>query len=105
MAFHPEVRLLTCPAVALKNCLARIGSAAALAFDALVVWRPRGAMSLGAGMWLSDAVDAAAAAEVVAAGAAGVDGLHRIGGPYAELVYPTLCGLALLRCVALVVHL
>ena len=92
------------PAVALKNCLARMVAAAVLGFDALVVWRPRGAMSLGAGMCLLDAVDAAAA-EVVATGAAGVDGLHGIGGPYAELVHPTLCGIALLRCVALAVHL
>ena len=46
-------------------------------------------MNLGAGMWPSDAADVAAAAEVVAAGAAGADGLRRIGGPYAELVYPS----------------
>ena len=46
-------------------------------------------MNLGAGMWPLAAADAAAAAEVVAAGAAVADGLRKIGGPCAELVYPS----------------
>ena len=47
-------------------------------------------MSLGAGMWPLDAADAAAAAaEVVAVGAAVADGLRKIGGPCAELAYPS----------------
>ena len=48
-------------------------------------------MSLGVGMRPLDAAGAAAAAaEVVAAGAAVADGLRKIGGPYAELVYPSV---------------
>ena len=46
-------------------------------------------MSLGAGIGPLSAADAAAAAEVAAAGAAVVGGLRKIGGPCAELVYPS----------------
>ena len=78
-----------CLAVALKNCLARMGAAAALAFAALAVCWPRRVMNLGAGMRPLDTAALAAAAGVAAAGAAGAGGLRKIGGPSAGLVYPS----------------
>ena len=83
-----------------------MGAAAVLGFDALVVWWTREVMSLGAGMWPLDAAGVAAAAEVVAAGAAGADELRMIGGPYAELVYPSehLSSRRLIERLAPVVH-
>ena len=68
--------------VALKNCLARVTAAAVLGPGALAVWWPREVE--GAGV-----AGVAAAAEIVAVGAAGADGMRMIEGPYPVSVRPS----------------